>query len=252
MQRVRIIPVLQIENRKLVKTTQFKSPVYVGDPLNALRIFNDKLVDEVAVVDIGATRRNAEPDIAFIKQLASECFMPMAYGGGVTSLNQAADIFQSGIEKIIIGSAFHKNPKLVTSIANRFGAQSIVVSIDVKKNWLQAEKVFICHGTLSTGYSPVDYAKRAVEFGAGEILLNVVEKEGTGSGYDCEMIEKISAAVDIPVVALCGAGSVHDFKKAVAAGASAVAAGSLFVFKGPHKAVLISYPDSEELNRSLR
>jgi len=250
MQHIRVIPVLQIENRKLVKTTQFKSPVYVGDPLNALRVFNEKQVDEIAIVDIGATRSGKMPDFEFIKQLASECFMPLSYGGGITSLEQAVEIFHSGVEKVIIGNAFLKTPELVTQISEKFGAQSVVVSVDVGANWLSVKKAYVKHGSISTDYNPVDFAIRAQQFGADELLLQSITLEGTAKGYDFDIVEKVSKAVSIPVVPLGGASSLIDFAKAVKTGASAVTAGNMFIFKGPHKAVLISYPNQLEL-RSL-
>jgi cyclase len=246
MRRVRVIPVLQIENRKLVKTIGFKSPSYVGDPLNALRILNEKQVDEVAVVDIGATQKK-KPDMDFIHQLASECFMPMSYGGGISSVDQVREIFQLGIEKIIIGASFYKRPDFVTDISKQFGSQSVMVSVDVKKNWLGIQRVFINHGTIDTGHSPVSYAALAQTAGAGELLLQSIERDGSFKGYDFNLIEKVSKSVTIPVVPLGGANSITDFLKALQVGASAVAAGSMFVFKGPHKAVLINYPDQEAL-----
>lgn len=251
MRRVRVIPVLQIENRKLVKTTGFKSPSYVGDPINALRILNDKQVDEVAVVDIGATRNRKRPDIDFIHQLASECFMPMSYGGGVDSLEQVTEIFKTGIEKIIIGTAFYKRPELVSEIAKKFGSQSVMVSIDVRKNWIGVQKVFVLNGTVNTDYTPIPYATLAQNAGAGELLLQSIEKEGSFKGYDFELIEKVSKSVNIPVVPLGGANSLSDFLYAIQGGASAVAAGSMFLYKGAHKAVLINYPDQVNLMQSL-
>jgi len=251
MRRVRVIPVLQIENRKLVKTTGFKSPSYVGDPINALRILNDKQVDEVAVVDIGATRNKKRPDIDFIHQLASECFMPMSYGGGVDSLEQVSEIFKTGIEKIIIGTAFYKRPELIKEIAQKFGSQSVMVSIDIRKNWLGSQRVFVLNGTVDTGQTPISYAALAQGAGAGELLLQSIEKEGSFKGYDIELIERVSKSVNIPVVPLGGAHSVMDFFFAIQAGASAVAAGNMFLYKGTHKAVLINYPDQDNLIQNL-
>jgi cyclase len=251
MRRIRVIPVLQIESRKLVKTTGFKAPAYVGDPLNALRIFNEKEVDEIAVVDIGATRNKKQPDFEFIRQMASECFMPMAYGGGVCTVEEASEIFQSGIEKIIIGTAFFKNPDIVKRIADKFGSQSVAVSIDVHTNWLGKQKTYVTNGTMDTGIEPVAYAMSAVKVGAGELLLQSIDREGIGKGYDIALIKKLSNAVDVPLIALGGANSIEDFLKAVQAGASAVAAGNMFIYKGPHKAVLINYPDQNSLIQKL-
>lgn len=242
---------LQIEKRKLVKTTGFKTPAYVGDPLNALRIFNEKEVDEIAVVDIGATRNSQQPDFEFIRQMASECFMPMAYGGGVRTVEEASEIFQSGIEKIIIGTAFFKNPEIVKRITEKFGAQSVAVSIDVRTNWLGKQKVFVTNGTIATGSEPVAYAIKAVQSGAGELLLQSVDREGSGKGYDVTLIERMSKAVNVPLIALGGANTMEDFLKATQAGASAVSAGNMFIYKGPHRAVLINYPDQDSLIQKL-
>lgn len=251
MRRIRVIPVLQIENRKLVKTTGFKSPTYIGDPLNALRILNDKQVDEVAVIDIGTTRNKRSPDLDFIHQLASECFMPLSYGGGVVSIEQVTEIFQIGIEKIIIGTSFYKTPELVKEIAQKFGSQSVMVSVDVRKNWLGVQNVFVNHGTINTSYAPIEYAHLAQKAGAGELLLQSIEREGSYKGYDFDLIEKVSKAVSIPVVPLGGANSLTDFLQAIHIGASAVAAGNMFVYKGSHHAVLINYPDQNTLTHDL-
>lgn len=251
MRRVRVIPVLQIENRKLVKTTGFKNPAYVGDPLNTLRILNDKQVDEVVVIDIGASRNKRIPDLDFIRQLAGECFMPMSYGGGVDSIDQAAEIFQAGIEKIIIGSAFFNKPRLVKEISQKFGSQSVMVSVDVRKNWLGIQKVFVNSGTVDTTHTPLSYGILAQQQGAGELLLQSIDREGTFKGYDFDLIEKVSHELSIPVVPLGGAASLADFLRAIQAGASAVAAGNMFVFKGPHRAVLINYPDQNSLIENI-
>jgi imidazole glycerol-phosphate synthase subunit HisF len=251
MRRIRVIPVLQIENRRLVKTRRFKSPAYIGDPLNAIRIFNDKLVDEIVVVDTRATANKQSPDFDFISELSDECFMPISYGGGITSLEQAARLFKSGVEKVILGTAFHHDPGLATKIAAQYGAQSVVVSIDVKNRWLQSEKVYVNNGTSNTRYSPLEYAKRAEEKGAGEIILQSIDREGTGEGYQIALIETVSRAVSIPVIALGGANSIEDFHSAACAGASAVAAGKMFAYKGNQKAVLINYPDPKTLTENL-
>jgi len=251
MRRVRVIPVLQIDNRKLVKTTRFSKAAYVGDPLNALRILNDKQVDEVTVIDIGATFNGRKPDFAFIHQLASECFMPMSYGGAIETAEQASEVLRTGIEKVIIGASFFKRPGLVTEISQRFGSQSVTVSVDVRKNWLGSPRVFVNHGTVNTGHVPTAYAAMAEQAGAGELLLHNIEREGSFSGYDLDLVEEVSKKVVIPVVALGGANSILDFLTAIQAGASAVAAGSMFVYKGPHRAVLINYPDQNMLINNL-
>jgi cyclase len=250
LRRPRVIPVLLIRNRKLVKTTNFKNEVYVGDPINALRIFNEKEIDELVIVDIGANQ-HWEPDYEYITQLVSECFMPLAYGGGIQNLTQAKRLFSIGVEKVLLGASAFTNQKLIGEIAAEFGSQSIVVSIDYRNDWLGRPQVYISNGSKRIGLTPFEFARKIEASGAGEILLHNISKEGTGKGYDLETIQMISKEISIPLIALGGAGTLHDFTLGIKNGASAVAAGSLFVFKGPHKAVLISYPDSTELKKYL-
>lgn len=251
MRRVRVIPTLLIDNLKLVKTTRFKTPSYVGDPINALRIFNEKEVDEIAVLDIGASRQHRAPDFEYIRQLASECFMPLSYGGGITSVEQAKELFKLGVEKVIIGKSASSNPELIRSISDLGGAQSVVVSIDVKKDLLGRWRVFTLNGTANAKMNPVECAKKMESLGAGEIFLQNIDREGALSMYDLSLIKEVSAAIGIPVVASGGAAKVSDFFLAVQAGASAVAAGAMFVYKGPHRAVLINYPTQQVLKEEL-
>lgn len=246
MIRTRVIPVLLLQNHQLVKTTQFKNPTYIGDCINALKIFNEKGADELAVLDINASLKKT-PDFKFIEQLVGECFMPLAYGGGIQTIEQAQQLFSSGIEKIVLGASAHETPTLVTALANQFGSQSVVVSVDVKKDWLGRARVHIQNGKKNTGVEALVYGKRMEELGAGEVIIQSIDRDGVGKGYDLELIEQVAPDLKIPIVALGGAGNITDFAKAKKAGASAVAAGSLFVFKGPHKAVLISYPTPKEL-----
>ncbi len=251
MRRVRVIPVLLLHNRQLVKTTQFKNPKYIGDGINALKIFNEKGADEVVVLDIDAFNRK-EPDFEFIGKLVSECFMPLAYGGGIHTMDQAQRLFALGIEKVVIGACAISQPSLITNLANQYGSQSVVVSIDIKKDWLKRNRAFTENGKKNTGLDPLTYAKQLKELGAGELIVQSIDREGTGKGYDVTILQEISSAISIPVVALGGANSTNDFLKAIVeGGASAVAAGSMFVFKGPHKAVLISYPSPKELKEKL-
>jgi len=250
LRRTRVIPVLLICNRKLVKTTNFKNEVYVGDPINALRIFNEKEVDELVIVDIGAYEQH-EPDFDYITQLVSECFMPLAYGGGVKDISHAKRLFSIGVEKVVLGASAVTNPNLITEIATEFGSQSIIVSIDYRNDWIGRPHVYIKNGLKKTGLTPSEFAKIVVKCGGGEILLHSISQEGIGKGYDLETIRSISKEISIPLIALGGAGSLRDFRLGIENGASAVAAGSLFIFKGPHKAVLISYPDSTELKKYL-
>lgn len=246
-----MIPVLLLHKGGLVKSLKFKDYKYVGDPINAVKIFNEKEVDEIAVIDIDAGREKRSPDLKKIIELASEAFIPMAYGGGITTIEQIKDIFYSGIEKVILNRIAFNDPKLVTEAARLFGSQSIVVSIDVKKSLLSGNKVYIDNGSSNTKLSPNDFAKRMEDAGAGEILLNNIDRDGTYSGYNTELIKQVASVVNIPVIALGGASSVDDFITAVGAGASAVAAGSMFVFQRPHNAVLISYPSQQELKEKL-
>lgn len=251
MRRVRVIPVLQIHQKKLVKTTCFKHPGYVGDPLNAIKIFNDKQVDEIAVIDIGATPEKSSPDFRFIEELASECFMPMAYGGGIKTLEHASTLIQLGVEKLIIGSSFFEKQELISSIASKYGSQSVVVSVDIKRNIFGAYRVYVDGGRTNTGFDPLEYSLSAQKKGAGEILLQSIDRDNTRRGYDIKMIQNVSKVLDIPLVPCGGAASISDFGNAIRAGASAVAAGNMFIYKGIHRAVLINYPDQRTMINQL-
>jgi cyclase len=247
MRRTRVIPVLLIQEGGLVKSVKFNHHKYVGDPINAVRIFNEKEVDEICILDISATKSKREPDIAMISDITSEAFMPLSYGGGITTLAQIESLLYIGVEKVILNKSALLDEKLVIEASKQFGAQSIVISIDVKKNWLGQYKVYSDRGSRDTGLIPVDFAKRMEDIGAGELLINAIDHDGTYKGYDTAIIEKIANMVDIPVIACGGAGSLSDFSDAIAHGASAVAAGSMFVFQRPHQAVLISYPTQIDL-----
>jgi cyclase len=245
LRRIRTIPVLLIHKGGLYKSIQFKNHQYVGDPINAVKIFNEKGADELAIIDIDASRNGKAPDIDKIADIASEAFMPLSYGGGITTFQQAKDLFYNGIEKLIVNKSALINASLITAVADSFGSQAIVASIDVKKNFWGKYKVYADNGSKDTGLDPIDFAKQCEKAGAGEILLNSIDRDGTYKGYDIEILSKVAANVSVPVIACGGAGSVDDFKKAVHEGqASAVAAGSFFVFKRPHNAVLITYPAS--------
>ncbi|MFM7856449.1 MAG: AglZ/HisF2 family acetamidino modification protein [Flammeovirgaceae bacterium] len=249
MRRVRVIPALLMQEGGLVKSIQFKNHKYVGDPINAVKIFNEKGADEIVLLDRSAS--NSGPNIQQIRDIASEAFMPMAYGGGITNLEQIRELILGGVEKVILNTNAYIQPSLITDGAKYVGSQSIVVSIDVKKNWLNKYKVFIRNGSKDTGLDPVEYAKRVERAGAGELLLTCIDKDGTFEGYDYQLINAVSKAVSIPVVASGGANSSQNFLEAVKNGASAVAAGSLFVFQLPHRAVLISYPSETELKENV-
>jgi cyclase len=242
MKRVRIIPILLIQNGGLVKSVKFKHHKYVGDPINAVKIFNEKEVDEIVLLDISATAERRPPNIAQIREIASE-----AYGGGITRLDEIRELITAGVEKVVLNSSAFANPTLITEGAGWVGSQSIVASIDVKKDWLGKYRVVTQNGGKNTGLDPVAYARQLEQAGAGEIFLNSVDKDGTFEGYDTKLIQEVSGAVGIPVVAVGGAGSPDDFTAAIQHGASAAAAGSLFVFQRPHRAVLISYPGQAEL-----
>ena len=239
---------LLLRDRGLVKTTRFRQPVYVGDPINAVKIFNQKEVDEIAVIDISDQARNQGPDVGRFAAIAGEAFMPMACGGGVRTESQASQLFAAGAEKVILNTAAFRTPDLVSRLAARFGSQSVIVSLDVKRDWLRRSRVFVDRGSRSTGLDPVTAARQAEQSGAGEILLHAIDREGTYTGFDLELIRQVVDAVRIPVIALGGARDAADLGLAVrTGGASAVAAGSMFVFNGPHRAVLISYPSPEVL-----
>jgi cyclase len=241
-----------IHDTGLVKSVKFKNYKYVGDPINAVRIFNDKEVDEICILNISASKQKKEPDIDHVAEIVSEAFMPVAYGGGVTSIAQAEKLFYNGVEKIVLNYTAVNNPSVITEIAKRYGVQAVVASIDYKSGLFGKSAAYTLNGTEKTGKTPVQLAKELQDRGAGEILLNSIDRDGTYQGYDLGMIEQIHNAVTIPIIACGGAGNTDDFKKAVKAGASAVAAGSMFVFQRPHNAVLISYPPYSELLQIIK
>ena len=243
----RVIPALLLRNNGLVKTTRFKDPKYVGDPINAIRIFNEKEVDELMLLDITASKENREPNFEMIEQIAGECFMPLAYGGGVRTVEQAQRIYALGVEKICLQTSALENPGLVTELAQRFGSQSVMVSVDVKRNWMGKPQLYSSAKASSLGSDWIERTQQLVKAGAGEVLLNAVDKDGTLQGPDLALIEQLSQAINVPLIAVGGVGSMGDIKAAVNAGASAVAAGAFFVYHGPHRAVLITYPKYTEL-----
>lgn len=248
MLKKRVIPVLLLENGGLVKGEKFNKHKYVGDPINAVRIFNEKEVDELAFVDISASRNASGPDYALIEDMASEAFMPTAYGGGIQSVQQVEKLFRLGVEKVIINSAFYDNPSLIKECSEIAGAQSIVVAIDVRKSLLGRYEVCVRNGSKKTSMNPIDYANKAQDYGAGEIILTSIDREGTGSGLDLELIKQVTAAVELPVIAQGGVGNLEHIRQGTkVAGASAIAAGSFFTFHGKHKAVLLTYPAYHEL-----
>jgi imidazole glycerol-phosphate synthase subunit HisF len=249
----RIIPCLLVHNKGLVKTTRFKDPKYVGDPINAVKIFNEKEVDELIVVDIDASRYDIEPDYKMIENLAVECRMPFCYGGGIKNLTQALRIFSLGVEKIAVSSVAIENPRIVSEIAERVGNQSVVVVLDVKKKSLNSKyELFIHNGTKSTGIDPISFVAEMQKSGAGEIIINSIDQDGVMKGYDMNLIHKIREAITIPITVMGGAGTLEDIGCVIQHhGIIGVAAGSLFVFKGKYKAVLINYPTPKEKFRLL-
>ena len=253
MLRPRIIPSLLIQDNGLVKTVNFKNPKYVGDPINAVKIFNEKAVDELAVFDIDATVLGKEPNYSLIERLASQSMMPLCYGGGVKTVEQAQRIFSLGIEKIALSSAVLQNPKLITEIADRVGAQSVIVVLDVKKKLLGGYEVYTHNSKKATGINPFQFVEEAQKLGAGEIVINSIDKDGVMKGYDLDLIAKVREKITLPMTVLGGAGSLEDIEKVIDNhGVIGVAAGSLFVFKGPYKAVLINYPTQLEKNKIFK
>lgn len=247
MLRVRIIPVLLLRNKGLVKTVKFDKAKYIGDPINAVKLFNDKGVDELAFMDIDASKEGRKPDFELIEKFASECFMPLAYGGGISTIEDVKRLFAIGVEKVIINTTSLSNLDLVSESADIFGDQSVVVAIDVKKNMWGKPQVYSHAKSKPAITDVVEYAKAAEKAGAGEIILNSVDQDGMMNGYDLRTISKVSEAIQVPLVACGGAGKLEDLKEAHSAGATALAAGSLFVYHGPHKAVLVNFPSSEKL-----
>ena len=253
MLRPRIIPSLLIQDNGLVKTVNFKNPKYVGDPINAVRIFNEKEVDELAIFDIDATVHGTEPNYSLIERLASQSMMPLCYGGGVKTVEQAQRIFSLGIEKIALSSSVLQNPKLITEISDRVGSQSVIVVLDVKKKLLGGYEVYTHNGKKATGINPIKFVEEAQRLGAGEIVINSIDKDGVMKGYDLDLIAKVRDKITLPMTVLGGAGSLEDIEKVIAThGVIGVAAGSLFVFKGPYKAVLINYPNKIEKNKIFK
>lgn len=248
MLRPRIIPCLLVHNGGLVKTVRFAEPKYVGDPINAVRIFNEKEVDELIVADIDATALGREPDYTLIANLAAECRMPLCYAGGVKTPEQVERIISLGVEKVAVSSAAIQVSELIAESARRVGNQSIVVVLDVKKaGLLQRYELFTHNGSCATGLNPVEFARKVEALGAGEILVNSIDHDGVMKGYDLQLIEQVREVVSVPLSALGGAGSLADIQDLIRRhGIIGAAAGSLFVFKGKYRAVLIQYPSRAE------
>lgn len=247
MFRPRVIPVLLLKGKGLVKTKKYANPQYIGDPINAVKIFNDLESDELVFLDIDAANEGRTISIDLVRQIGDEAYMPFGVGGGIKDVKTAADLIAAGAEKVILNTAFIENPNLVTDVALRLGNQSVVVAIDVNKTLFGSHYVFTKNGQKKTNIQPIEAAQRAIELGAGELILNFVPNDGMMTGYNLELIKTISSAVSIPVVASCGAGTLEHMKDAVLAGAHAIAAGSMFVYHGARRGILINYPSRVEL-----
>ncbi|MBN2227232.1 MAG: imidazole glycerol phosphate synthase subunit HisF [candidate division Zixibacteria bacterium] len=249
MLQVRVIPCLLLRDQSLVKTVKFKDASYIGDPVNAIKIYNEKEVDELIFLDITASRERRRPPFETIREIADECFMPLAYGGGITSVEDIREIFNIGVEKVSLNASAMYNPELIRDAAEIFGSQSVVVAIDVKKNLWGKYEVYNHVTGKSAKFDPVEYALRMEALGAGEFLVTSVDQEGTWEGYDTQLLKRITSAVHVPVIAHGGAGNIDDFARAVAVGgASAVATGSMVVYQKKDLGVLINFPRRDALD----
>jgi cyclase len=251
MLRARVIPALLLREESLVKTVRFGRFTYVGDPCNTVRIFNELEVDELVFLDITATRRHRNPNLALLADIANECFMPLGYGGGIRSLADAEGILRIGFEKVIVNTGAEENPALITELAEHLGSQAVIVSIDVARTW-RHPRVRTRSGTHNTGRDPVAWAREVEARGAGEILLTSIDREGTWQGFDLELVRSVAGAVRVPVIAHGGAGSLEHIAQVIdQAGASAVALGSMVVYQKPGMGVLVNFPDKAALAGAL-
>lgn len=245
--RPRIIPVLLVDDRDLIKTVNFDKRTYLGDPVNAVKIFNRKGIDELSILDIGATKNKKEPDFELLKDIASEAFMPLSYGGGITNIEQIRELLAIGYEKVVINTSLIKNPNLITEAAKLFGSQSIVASIDAKKT-NKGYECAVVDGHELVNITPIELAKKAEDLGAGEIIINSIDQDGMMHGYDIELVKNVVESVNVPVTAIGGASGIDDLKEVLYEGhAHAAAGGSMFVYYGRLKAVLITAPSEKEL-----
>ena len=247
MLKHRVIPCLLLMDGGIVVTRKFQKPNYVGDPINIARIYNDKEVDELVVLDISATKNRSNPSYSIIERLAAECFMPLTYGGGISSVQQAREIFSLGVEKICIQSAALNNISIINDLSDTFGNQSIVISIDVKRNFLGNLKLYSSSRNRYNAMNWKEFLTMAVNAGAGEVILNAVHNDGRMCGFDTKLINEAFNAVNVPLVAVGGLGSIHDIQHAIESGASAVGGAAFFIYQGKHNAVLVTYPDYDEL-----
>ena len=243
----RIIPCLLIDNQDLVKTVKFNNAKYIGDPINTVRIFNELEVDELIILDISASKSNKTPDYKFINEIVSEAFMPLAIGGGIKCIEHATKLIKNGVEKVILNDSLKDSYDLIKQISKKFGSQSVVVSIDIKKTLFGKYKIYNHVKKNFLNFEIETYLKSCVEAGAGEIFLNFVDKDGTYNGYDFDLIKSISHLIPVPLIVCGGAKDMNDFEVAIRSGANACAAGSLFIYKGVNKAVMINYPGYQSI-----
>ena len=252
MLRTRIIPALLLRDECLVKTTKFGKFTYVGDPANTVRIFNELEVDELLFLDISASRKKRKPNLKVLREIADECFMPLGYGGGISTLKQAKEVFDIGFEKIVLNSNASENPNLISEISKCFGSQAVIVSIDYKQTFWGNKSVYTLSGSRNCKIHPIVWAKQVEDLGAGEILLTSIDREGTWSGFDYRMVKEVADAVSIPVIAHGGAGKIEHVKKVVKeSSASAVALGSMVVFQKEKMGVLVNFPEKLKLLEML-
>ena len=246
--RPRLIPCLLLSDGNLVKTKKFKDPTYLGDPINAVKIFSEKCVDELCIQDIEASKNGRGPDFGLLAEIATEAFMPLSYGGGITTVDQVRQLFHIGFEKVVLNTGWQDHPELLRETSAQFGAQSVIASIDVKLDILRRYRCMTCDGTRPVEGTPVELAQRAQELGAGEILLNSIDRDSAMQGYDLKLVQSVAEAVSIPLIACGGAGGAQDMETVLhQAGAHAAAAGSMYVYYGPRRAVLIHVPEEKEL-----
>lgn len=249
----RIIPVLLVSDGGLVKSVRFKKHKYIGDPINAVKIFNEKEVDEIIILDIDATRKGRSPNIGIIKEMASEAFMPLSYGGGINNIDQVKAILFEGVEKVVFNNSTFYNTKLISETAERFGSSSTVVSIDVKRNFWGQQKLYSYTKKKVMDIDIIEHARSMEKLGAGELFVNSVDNDGTFEGYDIDLTYKIACSVSIPVIACGGAATDEDLAKVIVQGkASAAAAGSMFVYQNRNRAVLINYPNWDEIQGKIK
>ncbi len=252
MLRTRVIPCLLLRDESLVKSVKFKTYNYIGDPINTVRIFNELEVDELVFLDITASREGRKPNFKILEQIAAECFMPLAYGGGLSDIEDIGRIFAIGFEKIVINSNAVRDPSFITRIADKFGSQSVIGSLDARKNLWGRYEIFTHGGSAKTGKAPVEWALELERLGAGELLVTSIDQDGTWAGYDVKLTESVASKVHVPVIANGGAGTVRHIGEVVKKGlASAVALGSMVVFQGKDLGVLVNFPDSKELKEVL-